>query len=112
MRLVRSSPVHHVDLVSRFCKGMYRAQVVLKYYRGFDLPQGENFNSWLKRLFEHRAFVATCSDKELYIDSYERWDRSFYVLQCIIDPEYSRYAFNRPNTSQVANAINTGRGLP
>jgi len=91
---------------------MYRAQVVLKHYRGFDLPQGENFNSWLKRLFEHRAFVATCSDKELYIDSYERWDRSFYVLQCIVDLEYSRYAFNRPNTSQVANAINTGRSLP
>lgn len=91
---------------------MYRAQVVLRHYRGFELPQGEKFNSWLKRLFEHRAFVATRSDQELYIDSYERWDRSICSLYCVIYRECSRYAFNRPNTSQVANAINTGRGLP
>jgi len=25
---------------------------------------------------------------------------------------FDRYAFNRPNTSQVADAINSGRGLP
>jgi hypothetical protein len=37
---------------------------------------------------------ATTSTDELYHDSYER------------------YAQNRPNTSQVANAINAGRGLP
>ncbi|KXN81732.1 Glutathione S-transferase DHAR3, chloroplastic [Leucoagaricus sp. SymC.cos] len=73
---------------------MYRARLVLKHYRGFELSQGEKFNAWLKRLFEHPAFVATCSTDELYLNSYER------------------YAFNRPNTSQVANAINSGRGLP
>jgi len=73
---------------------MYRAQLVLKHYRGFELPQGEKFNAWLRRLFTHKAFVATCSTDDLYLDSYER------------------YAFNRPNTSQVANAINSGRGLP
>ncbi|KAJ3572863.1 hypothetical protein NP233_g2804 [Leucocoprinus birnbaumii] len=39
---------------------------------GFELPQGEKFNAWLKRLFEHQAFVATRSTEELYLDSYER----------------------------------------
>ncbi|KAF9448960.1 hypothetical protein P691DRAFT_728708 [Macrolepiota fuliginosa MF-IS2] len=73
---------------------IYRAQLVLKHYRGFELPQTDRFNTWLRRLFTHQAFVATCSTDNLYLDSYER------------------YAFNRPNTSQVANAINSGRGLP
>ncbi|KAF8914404.1 hypothetical protein CPB84DRAFT_1811706 [Gymnopilus junonius] len=74
--------------------GLYRAKVVLGRYRGFKLPQGERFNAWLSRLFAHPAFKATCSTDQLYLDSYER------------------YAFNRPNTSQVANAINEGRSLP
>jgi len=73
---------------------LFRAGNVLKHYRGFSLPSGEKFNAWLQRLLEHPAFKGTCSDEELYIDSYER------------------YAFNRPGTSQVANAINSGRGLP
>jgi len=73
---------------------LYRAKIVLAHYRGFEMPQGERFNAWLGRLFEHPAFKATCSTDELYIDSYER------------------YAFNRPNTSQVATAINEGRVLP
>ncbi|KAK7029369.1 hypothetical protein VNI00_014623 [Paramarasmius palmivorus] len=73
---------------------LYRATNVLKHYRGFEMPPGEKFNAWLRRLFNHPAFKATCSTEELYLDSYER------------------YAFNRPNTSQVANAINSGRGLP
>ncbi|KAF5364137.1 hypothetical protein D9756_000141 [Leucocoprinus leucothites] len=51
---------------------MYRAKLVLKHYRGFELPEGEKFNAWLKRLFEHQAVVATCSTDELYLDSYER----------------------------------------
>ncbi|KAF8076848.1 glutathione S-transferase [Lyophyllum atratum] len=73
---------------------MYRASVVLKHYRGFELPRGAKFDAWIRRLFEHPAFKATCSTEDLYLDSYER------------------YAFNRPDTSQVANAINSGRGLP
>ncbi|EKM79824.1 hypothetical protein AGABI1DRAFT_106182 [Agaricus bisporus var. burnettii JB137-S8] len=73
---------------------LYRARLVLKHYRGFELPQGDKFTAWLDRLFTHLAVVATCSTDDLYLDSYER------------------YAFNRPNTSQVANAINSGRGLP
>jgi len=73
---------------------IFRATNVLKHYRGFEMPEGVKFSAWLNRLFEHPAFKNTCSSEELYMDSYER------------------YAFNRPNTSQVANAINSGRGLP
>jgi len=73
---------------------MFRASIVLKHYRGFELPTGEKFSAWIRRLFEHPDFKKTCSTEQLYLDSYER------------------YAFNRPNTSQVANAINSGRGLP
>ncbi|CAA7258454.1 unnamed protein product [Cyclocybe aegerita] len=73
---------------------LFRAKVVLTHYRGFQLPQGERVKAWLDRLFEHPAFKATCSTEQLYLDSYER------------------YAFNRPNTSMVAKAINEGRALP
>jgi len=73
---------------------LYRASNVLKHYRGFTMPSGKKFDAWVERLFNHPSFKGTCSTEQLYLDSYER------------------YAFNRPNTSQVANAINTGRGLP
>ncbi|KAJ7228294.1 glutathione S-transferase [Mycena pura] len=73
---------------------IFRATNVLKHYRGFDLAAGEKFTAWSARLFAHPAFKATCSTEELYLDSYER------------------YAENRPNTSQVANAINSGKPLP
>ncbi|KAJ7767451.1 thioredoxin-like protein [Mycena maculata] len=73
---------------------IYRASNVLKHYRGFELPAGNKFTAWITRLFAHPAFKVTCSTEELYLDSYER------------------YAENRPNTSQVANAINSGKPLP
>ncbi|KAF8166990.1 glutathione S-transferase [Pholiota molesta] len=73
---------------------LYRAKIVLTHYRGFQLPKGDRFTAWLERLFEHPAFKATCSTDQLYLDSYER------------------YAFNRPNTSMVATAINEGKALP
>ncbi|KAL0576949.1 hypothetical protein V5O48_005020, partial [Marasmius crinis-equi] len=73
---------------------LFRATNVLKHYRGFQLPPSTKFNAYLERLVDNPAFQRTCSTEQLYLDSYER------------------YAFNRPNTSQVANAINSGRGLP
>ncbi|KAI0253405.1 glutathione S-transferase [Lactifluus subvellereus] len=73
---------------------LFRTSNVLRHYRAFDLPAGSKLRAWLDRLFAHPSVKATCSTEELYLDSYER------------------YAFNRPNTSQVANAINAGRGLP
>ncbi|KAF8342435.1 glutathione S-transferase [Amanita rubescens] len=73
---------------------IFRATNTLKHYRGFELPKGNKFSAWVQRLFDHPAFKATCSTEQLYLDSYER------------------YAYNRPNTSQVADAINSGRALP
>ncbi|KAI0042811.1 glutathione S-transferase [Auriscalpium vulgare] len=73
---------------------IFRASNVLLHYRAFELPEDPKFRAWTQRLFAHPAFKATTSTEDLYVDSYER------------------YAYNRPNTSQVANAINTGRGLP
>ncbi|TFK28944.1 hypothetical protein FA15DRAFT_664589 [Coprinopsis marcescibilis] len=73
---------------------LFRTKLVLTHYRGFKLPEGERFNRYLDRVCNHPDFKATCSTDQLYLDSYER------------------YAFNRPNTSQVATAINEGRALP
>ncbi|EPQ53503.1 thioredoxin-like protein [Gloeophyllum trabeum ATCC 11539] len=73
---------------------LFRASNVLAHYRFFTLPEGLKFRAYLDRLFNHPVFKRTCSTEDLYLDSYER------------------YAWNRPNTSQVANAINSGRGLP
>ncbi|KAI9058065.1 glutathione transferase omega class [Trametes sanguinea] len=73
---------------------LFRATNVLKHYRGFVLPEGERFRAYVDRVINHPAFKRTCSTEDLYLDSYER------------------YAYNRPNTSQVANAINAGTALP
>ncbi|EPS94130.1 glutathione S-transferase C-terminal-like protein [Fomitopsis schrenkii] len=73
---------------------LFRSTNVLVHYRGFAVPEGPRFRAYLDRLFNDPAFKATCSTDDLYIDSYER------------------YAYNRPNTSQVANAINAGTALP
>ncbi|KAI0764797.1 glutathione S-transferase C-terminal-like protein [Fomes fomentarius] len=73
---------------------IFRATNVLKHYRGFVLPEGERFLAYVERLLGHPAVKRTSSTEQLYLDSYER------------------YAFNRPNTSQVANAINAGTALP
>ncbi|KAG9019029.1 hypothetical protein FRB90_007201 [Tulasnella sp. 427] len=73
----------------------YRVNNVLKHYRGFELPPNKGrYEKWADAVFSHPAFLATCSTEDLYIDS------------------YARYAENRPGTSQVADAINSGRGLP
>ncbi|TFY69856.1 hypothetical protein EVJ58_g172 [Rhodofomes roseus] len=73
---------------------LFRSTNVLVHYRGFAVPAGPQFRAYLDRLFNYPAFKRTCSIEDLYIDSYER------------------YAHNRPNTSQVANAINAGTTLP
>ncbi|KAL1938825.1 hypothetical protein VTO73DRAFT_11205 [Trametes versicolor] len=73
---------------------LFRATNVLKHYRGFVLPEGEQFRAYVGRVLGHPAVKRTCSTEQLYLDSYER------------------YAFNRPNTSQVANAVNAGTALP
>ncbi|KZV77902.1 glutathione S-transferase, partial [Exidia glandulosa HHB12029] len=74
---------------------LYRATVVLKHYRGWPVPgEDTKTGAWIRRIVEHPIFARTTSTEDLYLESYER------------------YAFNQPNTSQVANAINSGKGLP
>ncbi|GES61650.1 glutathione transferase [Aspergillus terreus] len=72
-----------------------RLNRVLKPYRGWPKPEpGSRWAAWVDAIEANEHVQATTSTDELYLDSYER------------------YAQNRPNTSQVANAINSGRGLP
>jgi glutathione S-transferase len=74
---------------------IFRADVVLRHFRGFQMEdimkEDGRFSKWTKAAFNHPAFKATTSGRDLYLDS------------------YARYSENRPNTSQVANAINSGR---
>ncbi|KAJ6171109.1 hypothetical protein N7470_000176 [Penicillium chermesinum] len=72
-----------------------RLSRVLKPYRGWPDPEpGTRWASWVAAINSDEHIQATTSTDELYLDSYER------------------YAQNRPNTSLLANAINTGRSLP
>ncbi|ODM22646.1 hypothetical protein SI65_00235 [Aspergillus cristatus] len=72
-----------------------RLRRVLKPYRGWPDPEeGSRWATWVNAIESNEHVRTTTSTDELYLDSYER------------------YAQNRPNTSQVANAINSGRGLP
>ncbi|KAK6531455.1 hypothetical protein TWF281_008259 [Arthrobotrys megalospora] len=72
-----------------------RCPRVLQPYRGWQPPPADSrFGRFIAALEGEDSVRATTSDDELYLDSYER------------------YAENRPNTSQVAKAINEGRGLP
>jgi len=74
---------------------LLRLRRVLKPYRGWpDAVEGTRFAKWVEAVENNVDVRATTSTDELYLDSYER------------------YAENRPNTSQVADAINSGRGLP
>ncbi|TIA19812.1 glutathione S-transferase [Aureobasidium pullulans] len=72
-----------------------RLRKVLQPYRGWPEPEaGSRWEKWVDAIEQDHAVRATTSTDELYLDSYER------------------YAENRPNTSQVQRAINSGRGLP
>ncbi len=72
-----------------------RLRRVLKPYRGWPEPEeGTRWKRWVDAIENDRSVMATTSTDELYFESYER------------------YAENRPGTSQLANAVNEGRGLP
>ncbi|KAL8749155.1 MAG: hypothetical protein Q9199_007858 [Rusavskia elegans] len=72
-----------------------RMRRVLTPYRGWPEPEaGSRWASWVDAIENNPHVKATTSTDDLYLDSYER------------------YAENRPDTSQVANAVNEGRGLP
>lgn len=79
----------------QFAPWVIRLNKVLKPYRGWPEPDpNSRWAKWIKAIEEDTFVKSTTSTDELYLDSYER------------------YAENRPGTSQVADAINSGRGLP
>jgi glutathione S-transferase len=79
----------------QFAPHMLRFKRVLTPYRGWPEPEeGSRWKKWVDAVEANEAVKATVSGDEVYVDSYER------------------YAENRPNTSQVADAVNSGRGLP
>ena len=69
---------------------------VLKHYRGFEIPKegGQRWHKWDEAVMSHPSVLATCSNEDLYLDSYDR------------------YAQNVSGTSQVARAIQAGTPLP
>lgn len=72
-----------------------RLRRVLGPYRGWpEAEQGSRWRRWVDALESERSISMTTSGDELYLDSYER------------------YAENRPGTSMLADAVNSGRGLP
>ena len=79
----------------QFAPWIVRMEKVLKPYRGWPDPEpGSRWEKWVHAIESAGPVKKTTSGDELYLDSYER------------------YAENRPNTSQVQEAIVSGRGLP
>ena len=86
----------HISFVDvQLAPWLLRMSRVLKPYRSWPDPTpNSRWARWVEAVEENPSVQATTSENQLYVDSYER------------------YAENRPNTSQVANAVNAGRGLP
>ncbi|KAJ5047484.1 uncharacterized protein L3040_003308 [Drepanopeziza brunnea f. sp. 'multigermtubi'] len=83
----------YVDI--HFAPWMIRLARVMKHYRAWPDPlPNSRWGRWLDAVENNEHVKNTTSLDELYIDSYER------------------YAQNRPNTSELAEAINGGYGLP
>ncbi|KAI2088477.1 hypothetical protein LOZ36_002250 [Ophidiomyces ophidiicola] len=85
--------ISFVDI--QFAPWMLRLSRVLKPYRGWPDPEkGSRWAKWVDAMEADDQVMATTSSDELYLDNYQR------------------YAENRPDTSMLATAINTGRPLP
>ncbi|DAA75653.1 TPA_exp: Uncharacterized protein A8136_1375 [Trichophyton benhamiae CBS 112371] len=102
-KLVNASHVHGPFFLGRsisfvdihFAPWMLRLTRVLKPYRAWPDPErGSRWAAWMEAVELDEHVMATTSADDLYLDSYQR------------------YAENRPNTSQLANAINAGHDLP
>ena len=85
--------ISYVDI--QFAPWMLRLTKVLKHYRGWPDPTpGTRWSLWMEAVSTNEHVKNTTSSDDLYIDSYER------------------YSQNRPNTSELADAINGGVNLP
>ena len=90
-----------------------RLRRVLKPYRGWpDAEEGSRLAIWMNAIETNQHVQATTSTDELYHDSYERYAREYCMSSFSMALLTLHVTENRPNTSQVANAINAGRGLP
>ena len=92
-----------------------RLSRVLKPYRGWPDPTpGTRWAAWVDAIESDEHVKATTSSDQLYLDSYERYAREF--LHVVISANAMKLTLvpleNRPNTSQLANAINAGGQLP
>ncbi|KAK8167000.1 putative glutathione transferase [Phyllosticta citrichinensis] len=87
------SEISYVDI--QVAPWIVRLNRVLKPYRSWPDPEpGSRWGKLVDAIEKNESVQATLSTDDLYLDSYQR------------------YAENRPNTSQLANAVNSGRGLP
>jgi glutathione S-transferase len=86
----------HLSFVdAQFAPWMIRFTKVLKHYRAWPDPTpGSRWGHWMDAVENNEHVRNTTSLDELYIDSYER------------------YSQNRPDTSELADAVNGGYGLP
>ncbi|KAI0610508.1 Glutathione S-transferase [Pyrenophora tritici-repentis] len=86
----------HISFVDvQIAPWIIRLRRVLGPYRGWpEAEEGSRWKSWIDAIEGDRSVIMTTSTDELYLDSYER------------------YAENRPGTSMLADAVNSGRGLP
>lgn len=82
----------HISFVDiQFAPWMIRLTRVMKHYRGWPDPTpGSRWGRWSEAIETNEHVKNTTSLDDLYIDSYER------------------YAQNRPNTSELADAVNGG----
>lgn len=92
---------------------LIRLSRVLKPYRGWPDPEiGSRWEAWVNAMENDEHVLATTSSEDLYLDSYERYAGKF-GLSPIDGLDFLTFVIeNRPNTSQLAAAINAGRGLP
>lgn len=93
---------------------------VLKPYRGWPEPEeGSRWAKWIEAIEANEHVKATTSTDDLYLDSYERYagECSQFMRWGWRSHEYwdrmaDRGAENRPDTSQLAKAVTSGKGLP
>lgn len=88
---------------------------VLGPYRGWPLPEeGSRWASWVDAIEENEGVKSTTSTDDLYLDSYERYAGNLlsYSEAYSVSKTLTFTSENRPDTSQLAKAVNSGMGLP